>query len=91
MSHAQLLPVACIRWLVEWQHAAACNRLHMAQHEPLFGCCLCAPVVHDAILLNGQVRVAASVGSCQLAHGGATTLADVVEADGTALGPLYMV
>jgi hypothetical protein len=50
-----------------------------------------APVIHHTVLFNGQVRVAASVGSCQLAHSGAATLADVVEANGAALGPLYMV
>lgn len=49
-----------------------------------------SPIIYDTVLLHIKVRVAALVGSCQLTHGGTSTLADVMEIDSPALRSLYM-
>jgi hypothetical protein len=48
------------------------------------------PVVQHTVLLLAEVWVAAAVAGCQLTHGGAPTLADVVKADSATLGSMHM-
>jgi hypothetical protein len=50
----------------------------------------CSPVIQYTVLFLAEVWVAAAVAGCQLTHGGATTLADVVQADSATLGSVNM-
>lgn len=52
--------------------------------------CSCSPVIQHTVLLLAEMGVAAAVAGCQLAHGGASALADVVQADSAPLGPVHM-
>jgi hypothetical protein len=75
-----LLPFAVLRHTSPQHGTAWCSRaFHML---------VSAPVISDAVGMKSWV--AAALGQGRLADGGAPRLADVVEADGLALGVPYV-